>query len=82
MQLEGWVYNWYMWWKVTTRETRINWNTFKHDLFKSFEDLKEKDFFARITRLQQKGNVDEYIDEWEALVTRVLKLIDNKCIQN
>ena len=41
MQLEGRAYNWYMWWKVTTWTTKLNWNTFKNDFFKRFEDLKK-----------------------------------------
>ena len=53
----------------------------KNDFFKRFEDLKEKDFFAKITKLQQKGDVDEYTDEWEYLATHVLKLIDRQCLQ-
>ena len=65
-----------MWWIVTTWKTMLNWNTFKHDIFKRYEDLKEKDLFANITRLQQKGDVNEYTNEWESLVTRVLKLIE------
>ena len=52
-----------MWWKVTTQTTKHNWNTFKNDFFKRFEDLKEKDFFTKLTRLQQKGDVDEYTNE-------------------
>ena len=70
-----------MWWKVTTQTTKRNWNMFKNDFFKRFEDLKEKDFFAKLTRLQQKGDVDEYTDKWESLVTRVLKLTDNQRLQ-
>ena len=70
-----------MWWKVTTREATLNWNTFKHDFFKRFEDLKERDLFAKITRLQQKGVIDEYIDEWKALVTHVPKLTYTQCLQ-
>ena len=73
MQLEDRDYNWYMWWKVTTQTTKCKWKTLKNDFFKSFEDLKEKDFFAKLTKLQQKGDVDEYTDEWEALAT---------CVQN
>ena len=52
MQLEGRAYNWYMWWKVTTHETMLHWNTFKHKFFKRFEELNEKYFFARIIILQ------------------------------
>ena len=74
MQLEGWAYNWYMWWKITTKKGAHNWKTFKKDFFKRFEDLKENDFFANITRLQQKGDMDEYTAEWEELTTHVLKL--------
>ena len=70
-----------MWWIVTTRKTMLNWNTFKHDIFKRYEDLKEKDLFANITRLQQKVDVKEYTNEWESLVTHVLELTDSQSLQ-
>ena len=46
-------------------------DTFKNDFFKRFEDVREKDFFAKITRLHQKGDVEEYTYKWEALAMRV-----------
>ena len=46
MQLEDRAYNWYMWWKVTTKTTKRKWKILKNNFFKGFEDLKEKDFFA------------------------------------
>ena len=81
MQLEDHANNWYMWWKVTTRTTKLNWNTFKSNFFKRFEDLKENYFFAKLTRLQQKCDVDEYTDEWESLATRVPKFTDSQRLQ-
>ena len=77
MQLEDQAYNWYMWWKVTTHTAKRKWKMFKINFFKRFEYLKEKYFFTKLTRLQQKGDVDENIDEWESLAIRVLELIDN-----
>ena len=82
MQLEDWSYNWYMWWNVTTQTTKRKWKMFKNDFFKRFEDLKEKDFFAKLTKLQQKGDIDEYPDEWEALATCVMEIIDSQHLQN
>ena len=32
-----------------------------------FQGATEKDLFAKPTRLQQKGSVDEYTCEWEDL---------------
>ena len=81
MQLEVQAYNQYMWWKGTTQESTLHWNTFKHIFFKRFEDLKEKDFFVRVTRLQQNGDIDECMDEWEALVTHVPQLTDSQHLQ-
>ena len=71
MQLEGWAYRWYMWWKKTTNISAYSWDTLKNDFFKRFEDVIEKDFFTKITRLQQKCGMEEYTYEWEALVTQV-----------
>ena len=82
MQLEDWDYNWYMWQKVTKQTNKRKWKTFKNDFFKRFEDLKEKEFFAKLTRLQEKGDADEYTDEWQALVTCVLEFTDSQRLQN
>ena len=67
MHLEGNTYNWYLWWKNTTRICSHNWASFKNDLIKRFQGVEEKDFFSKLTRLQQKNSVDEYTYEWEAL---------------
>jgi len=61
MQLEGRAYNWYMSWKITM--SSYNWHTFKNDFFKRFQNINEKDFFAKITRIQQKGDVEYYTYE-------------------
>ena len=81
MQLEGNAYNWYMWWKTTTRVCSFNWNNIKNDLLKRFQGITEKDLLAKITRLQQKGSVDEYTCEWEALATRVPEQTDDQHLQ-
>jgi len=78
MQLEGRAYNWYMWWKITTKVCSYSWNTFKNDFIKRFQDIAEKYFFAKITKIQQKSDVEEYSYEWEALATRVPKLTDSQ----
>jgi hypothetical protein len=71
MQL-GDVNNWYMWWKKTGYP--INWSKFKNEFFKRFQCIKEEYFFIELTRLQQKGSVDDFTCEWEALATRLLGL--------
>ena len=39
MQLEGNAYNWYMWWKTTTKVCSFSWNNFKNDLLKRFQAI-------------------------------------------
>ena len=43
--------------------------------------MTEKDFFAKITRLQQKGDMEEYTYEWEALAMRVPELTNVQRLQ-
>jgi hypothetical protein len=57
MQLEGNAYNWYMQWKKSSYS--YNHDVFKYDFFNRFQDIIEKFLFAKLTRLQQKGDVDE-----------------------
>jgi hypothetical protein len=40
--------------------------------------MTEKDFFAKLTRIQQKGDVDEYTHEREALAAQVSKLSNDQ----
>ena len=58
MKMEGDAYNWYMWWKKTTLAT--SWKKFKNAFLKRLQGVKEEEFFSALTRLQQKGDVDEY----------------------
>ena len=78
MHLEGNAYNWYLWWKNTTRICSHNWASFRNDLIKRFQGIEEKDLFSKITRLPQKNSVNEYTCEWEALSTRVPKLTNGQ----
>jgi hypothetical protein len=80
MYLEGTAYNWYLWWKG--RIQSYNWNSFKNDFFKRFQGISEKYFFSKLTRLQQKGSIDEFTHQWEALATRVFGLSDDQLLQS
>ena len=55
--------------------------SFRNDLIKIFQGVEEKDFFAKITRLQQKNSVNEYTCESEALSTQVPKLSNDQQLQ-
>ena len=81
MHLEGNTYNWYLWWKNTARICSYNWVSFRNDLIKRFQGIQEKDFFGKITRLQQKNSFNEYTCEWEALSTWVPELTDDQRLQ-
>jgi hypothetical protein len=80
MFLEGTAYNWYIWWKG--RIQSYTWNSFKNDFFKRFQGISEKELFFKLTRLQQKRNVDEFTHQWESLATRVFGLSDDQLLQS
>ena len=65
MHLEGNAYNWYLWCKNTAIICSYNWVSFRNELIKIFQGIEEKDFFAKIRRLQQKNSVDEYMCKWK-----------------
>jgi len=56
-----------MWWKKMT--LAISWKKFKNALYKRFQGVKEEELFSALTRLEQKGSVEEYTREWETLAT-------------
>ena len=58
-----------MWWKGD--KFSYTWNLFKNDFFNRFQGIKEDEFFTKLTRLQQVGNVEEFTHQWESLCTRV-----------
>ena len=78
MHLERNAYNRYLWWKNTARICSYNWVSFMNDLIKRFQGVEEKYVFAKITRLQQKNNVDEYTCDWEVLSTQAPELTDDQ----
>ena len=79
MHMEGYAYNWYLWWKRDN--FTYTWNLFKNDFFNRFQGIKEDEFFSKLTRLQQVGNVEEFTHQWESLSTRVIGLSDNKRLE-
>ena len=58
MHMEGYAYNWYLWWKRDN--FTYTWNLFKNDFFNRFQGIKEDEFFSKLTRLQQVENVEEF----------------------
>ena len=77
--MEGYAYNWYLWWKRDN--FTYTWNLFKNDFFNRFQGIKEDEFFSKLTRLQQVGNVEEFTHQWESLSARVFGLSDNKRLE-
>jgi hypothetical protein len=57
-------------------------HSFKNDFFKRFQGITENKFFSKLTRLQQKGSVDEFTHQWEALTTQVFGLSTKKLLQS
>jgi hypothetical protein len=57
-----------MWWNFATKMSYYSWARFKDNFFK-FQGVAEKEFFANLTKIQQKGGVEEYTYEWESLET-------------
>jgi hypothetical protein len=55
---------------------------FQKYFFKRFQGISEKDFFSKLTRLQQKGSIDEFTHQWEALATRVFGLSNDQFLQS
>jgi hypothetical protein len=80
MSLEGIVYNWYIWWKG--RIQSYTWNSFKNVFFLRFQGILEQECFSKLTRLQQKGSIDEFTHQWESLATRVFGLSDDQLLQS
>jgi hypothetical protein len=50
--------------------------------FKDSGASRKKDFFSELTRLQQKGSIDEFAHQWESLTTRVFGLSTDKLLQS
>ena len=74
--MEGHTYNWYLWWRRDN--FTYTWNLFKNSFFNSFQGIKEDEFFSKLTRLQQVGNVEELTHQWELLSTQVFGFSDKK----
>ena len=53
MHMEGYAYNWYLWWKRDN--FTYTWNLFKNYFFNRFQGIKEDEFFSKLTILQQVG---------------------------
>ena len=79
MHMEGYTYNWYLWWKRDN--FTYTWNLFKNDFFNRFQGFKEDEFFSKLIRLQQVENVEEFTHQWESLSTRVFGLSDKQRLE-
>ena len=49
--------------------------------FNRFQGIKENEFFSKLTRLKQIGNVEEFTHKWESLSTRVFGLSDKQRLE-
>lgn len=81
MNMEGLACDWFRWWNIQTTNIFVSWDTFKRDFFKRFQDMEEKDNFAKLIRLQQKGMLEEYTRNTHNPSSRVPELSLNHLIQ-
>ena len=53
--------DWFLWWDSTMKEGKLvkDWDTFKKNFFKRFQDMEEAKIYSKLTRLQQEEIVDE-----------------------
>ena len=76
MHMEGYAYNWYLWWRRDN--FTYTWNFFKNDFFNRFQGIKEDEFFSKLTILQQVGSVEEFTHHWESYRHEYLGCLTNK----
>jgi hypothetical protein len=79
MYLKGIAYNWYLWWK---EEFSHIIGILSKMIF--FKDSRASQIFcfSKLTKLQQKGSIDEFMHQWESLATRVFGLSDDQLLHS
>ena len=73
MYMDKTACDWFLWWDSTMKGGRLvrDWDTFKKNFFKWFQDMEEAEIYNNLTRLQQEGTVDEYFSNLLVLTTHV-----------
>ncbi|MCI32608.1 retrotransposon gag protein, partial [Trifolium medium] len=56
----------------------LNWEQLKHALLERYGGHGEGDVYEQLTELRQRGNVDEYINDFEYLMTQIPRLPDKQ----
>ena len=81
MYMDKLACDWFMWWDSKCRGLVRDWDTFKKKFFKRFQDMEENELYTKLTRLQQKGTVEEYFNELHVLATRINDISDDRLLQ-
>ena len=73
MYMDKTACDWFLWWDSVMKGGILirDWDTFSKNFFKRFQDMEETEFYNQLTRLQQKGTMDEYFRNLLVLATHV-----------
>jgi hypothetical protein len=69
--LEGEAYDWYLWWSRKCDAHSFHWKNFTTTLLKRFHDKEDNDLYNKFVHLKQKGNLNDYTNEWKVLAMRI-----------
>ena len=73
MYMDKTTCDWFFSWDWAMKGGRLvrDWDTFKKNFFKWFQDMEEVKIYNKLTHLQQEGNVDEYFSNLLIVATDV-----------
>ena len=56
MYMEKTACDWFLWWDSAIKGGGLirDWDTFKKNIFKRFQDMEEAEIYNKLTRLQQE----------------------------
>jgi hypothetical protein len=74
LYLEPNQFMWYQW--ICSRKTLVTWKIFTEEIIAQYEDTRRNTFFIQLINLNEKGSVEEHIENFQRLNIKVTDIPD------
>jgi len=78
ISMDGSVNHWFKFWKRKTPNP--SWNELKDTFFRIYGGWDKSFVFEKLTKIKQKGSMEEFVQEFKALVSQAPNIMEEQLL--